>query len=950
VVHDIFDEFKRQLPDIDPAETQEWIDSLDAIVEQAGADRARFILFKLLKRARQLQVGLPSLVQTRYINTISPEQEPFFPGDETMELRVRRMIRWNALAMVLRANTRFEGIGGHLSTYASAASLYEVGFNHFFRGDDDGAGDLLYFQGHAAPGIYARAFLEGRLTEEQLEHFRREALWPGGLSSYPHPRLMPGFWQFPTVSMGLGAISAVYQARFLRYLKARGIADTGKRRVWAFLGDGEMDEPESLAGLSIAAREGLDNLIFVVNCNLQRLDGPVRGNGKIIQELESVFRGAGWHVIKVIWSREWDDLLARDKDGVLLAKMNETLDGDYQRLAVADGAYIREHFFGPDPRLREMVAHLPDDELTKLRRGGHDYRKLYAAYDAATRHEGAPVAILAKTVKGWTLGPGIEARNVTHQAKKLTIDELKIFRDRLELPIPDDKLKDAPYYHPGMDAPEIQYMLDRRRQLGGFLPKRSVRAKPLPAPRDEVFAEFMAGSERAASTTMAFSRMMRNLVRDPQIGARIVPIIPDEARTFGMDPLFKEVGIYSPLGQRYTPVDRELLLSYVEKTDGQLLEEGITEAGAMASFTAAGTSYAVTGEPMVPFYIFYSMFGFQRTGDLAWAFGDARGRGFLMGATAGRTTLTGEGLQHDDGQSHVLASTLPNVLAYDPAFAYELAIIVRDGIARMYGDRPQDVFYYLTIYNENWVQPAAPDGVADGVVRGLYRFKPAEGGHRRVQLLASGSILFQALKAQQMLAEKFNASADVWSATSFQQLRNEALDVERWNRLHPGAEPRMPYVRQCLDPSEGPIVAATDYMKQVPDMIAPWVDRPYVRLGTDGFGRSDTREALRTFFEVSPEQIAYAALYALCRIGQASPDELKWAMSELGIEPEKANPLYGEPDPDGTGHAPVRGLAEAAAGPLRAPQPAPVESQPEAATQATPEETPPKREASRARA
>ncbi|MGH2417562.1 MAG: pyruvate dehydrogenase (acetyl-transferring), homodimeric type, partial [Candidatus Limnocylindria bacterium] len=851
-IHEIFDQFKQQLPDIDPVETQEWIDSLDSIVQSQGPDRARFILYRLLKRARQLQVGLPTLTQTRYINTISPEQEPYFPGDEAMELKIRRLIRWNALAMVLRANTKFEGIGGHLSTYASAASLYEVGYNHFFRGSDDAPGDQIYFQGHAAPGIYARAFLEGRLTEDHLDHFRREALTTG-LSSYPHPRLMPEFWQFPTVSMGLAPMAAIYQARFNRYLGARGLADTSDARVWAFPGDGEMDEPESVGALSLAAREGLDNLTFVINCNLQRLDGPVRGNGKIIQELEALFRGAGWNVIKVVWAREWDELLARDKDGVLLAKMNDTLDGDYQRMAVSDGAYIREHFFGPDPRLRALVEHLSDDDLAKLRRGGHDYRKVYAAYAAAVAHKGAPTVILAKTVKGWTLGPGIEGRNVTHQAKKLTADELKIFRDRLELPIPDDKLKEAPYFHPGPDAPEIQYMLERRRQLGGSVPKRRVVSRPLPAPQETAFTEFFAGSDRPASTTMAFSRMVRNLVRDPQVGPRIVPIIPDEARTFGMDPLFKEVGIYNPLGQRYTPVDTELLLSYLEKEDGQILEEGITEAGAMADLTAAGTSYATHGEPMIPFYIFYSMFGFQRTGDFAWAFGDARGRGFMMGATAGRTTLTGEGLQHDDGHSHVLASTIPNILAYDPAFAYELAVIVRDGIRRMYGEPQEDVSYYVTLYNENWAMPAMPEGVEEGILRGLYLFKAAEAGTRRVQLLSSGSILHQAMQAQQLLAERYDVAADLWSAPSFQQLRNEALEVERWNRLHPDAEPRVPYVTQQLAGTDGPIIAATDYMKAVPHMVAPWVREPFTVLGTDGFGRSDTREALRTHFEVSPE-------------------------------------------------------------------------------------------------
>ena len=887
-MHEIFDQFKHQLPDIDPTETQEWLDSLDALVQQAGPERARFVIFKLLKRARQLQVGLPPLVQTRYINTISPEQEPYFPGDETMEHRVRRMIRWNALAMVLRANTRYDGLGGHLSTYASAASLYEVGFNHFFRGGPDG--DFIFFQGHAAPGIYARAFLEGRLGEDQLDHFRREALWPGGLSSYPHPRTMPGFWQFPTVSMGIGPISAVYLARFNRYLAARGIKDTSNQRVWAFLGDGEMDEPEALAGLSLAARDGLDNLTFVVNCNLQRLDGPVRGNGKIIQELEATFRGAGWNVIKVIWGREWDDLLARDVDGVLVNKMNETLDGDYQRLSIADGAYIREHFFGPDPRLKALAEHLSDEELTKLRRGGHDYRKLFAAYTAAVGHRGTPTVILAKTVKGWTLGPGIEGRNVTHQAKKLTQDELKIFRDRLELPIPDDQLKDAPYYHPGPDAPEIQYMLERRRTLGGFLPERSVRSAPLPEPQPQAFEELFTGSERPASTTMAFSRLVRNLVRDPAVGRRIVPIIPDEARTFGMDPLFKEVGIYSALGQRYTPVDKELLLSYLESIDGQILEEGITEAGATASFTAAGTSYALHGEPMIPFYTFYSMFGFQRTGDQIWAFGDARGRGFLMGATAGRTTLHGEGLQHDDGHSHLLASSLPNILAYDPAFAYELAVIVREGIRRMYV-AGEDVFYYLTIYNENWVQPARPDGVDEGILRGLYRYRAGTGDGRRVQLLASGSILHQALRAQEILAAH-RVAADVWSATSFQQLRVDALDVERWNRLHPDAEPRVSYLSRAIGPSVGPIVAATDYLKAVPDMVSRWIDRPYTVLGTDGFGRSDTREALRTHFEVSPEHIAYASLHALCLTGEADREELRRAIGELGIDPERVNPQF----------------------------------------------------------
>src|SRR5687768_7089479 len=725
---DQFGDFKRQLPDRDPNETSDWVRSLDSVVHDEGKARAQFILYRLLKRARQHNLGLPPLTATRYINTISPEQEPAFPGDEQMELRIRRMIRWNAVAMVLRANSRAPGIGGHLATYASAATLYEVGFNHFFRGKDaDGMGDQVFFQGHAAPGIYARAFLEGRLTEDQLDHFRRESAPGQGLSSYPHPRLMPDFWEFPTVSMGLGPISAIYQARYNRNLQNRGLLDTSGSRVWAFLGDGETDEPETLGSLSVAAREGLDNLTFVVNCNLQRLDGPVRGNGKIIQELESVFRGAGWNVIKVIWAREWDDILANDVDGVLVDKMSETLDGEYQKFSVETGAYIREHFFGSDPRLKELVEHLSDDDILHLRRGGHDYRKVYAAYDSATRQKGRPTAILAKTVKGWTLGTGVEGRNITHQAKKMSEQELKIFRDRLQLDIDDSKLKDAPYYHPGPKAPEIEYMLDRRAALGGPVPRRVLVTKTVELPGDPVYGEFMTGSgKQEVSTTMAFTKLLRNLLRDKVVGDRIVPIIPDEARTFGMDPLFKEVGIYSALGQLYEPVDSNLILSYREAKDGQVLEEGITEAGSSASFQAAGTSYATHGEPMIPFYIFYSMFGFQRTGDEFWAFGDARGRGFLLGATAGRTTLNGEGLQHEDGHSLLVASTFPSVRAYDPAFAYETAIIVRDGISRMYGEQPEDVFYYLTLYNENHVMPPAPDGdVAEGVIRGLYRFREA---------------------------------------------------------------------------------------------------------------------------------------------------------------------------------------------------------------------------------
>src|SRR4051794_24865534 len=890
-----FDEFKHQLPDIDPAETQEWLDSFDQLVGQEGESRARFLVYKLLKRAPQLHVGLPPLTQTRYINTISPEQEPFFPGDEAIEHRIRRIVRWNAVAMFLRANNRFSGIGGHLATYASAASLYEVGFNHFFKGKDgDGPGDQIFYQGHAAPGMYARAFLEGRLTEDQLDHFRRETVPGQGLSSYPHPRLMPDFWEFPTVSMGLGPISAIYQARYNRYLQNRGLLDTSGSRVWAFLGDGETDEPESLGALHVAAREGLDNLTFVVNCNLQRLDGPVRGNGKIIQELESVFRGSGWNVIKVIWAREWDELLARDVDGVLVEQMNNTLDGEFQKYSVAGGAYIREHFFGPDPRLRKLVEHLSDDDLAKLRRGGHDYRKVYAAYKQATEWTGAPTVILAHTVKGWTLGSGVEARNITHQAKKLSEAELKIFRDRIELPIPDDTLKDAPYYHPGPDSEEVQYLVERRRSLGGPMPRRIVRAAPLPAPARAVDAEFAAGSTTPVSTTMVFARILRNLIRDPELGPRIVPIIPDEARTFGMDPLFKEVGIYAALGQRYDPVDSDLVLSYREATNGQVLEEGITEAGSMASFQAAGTSYASHGLATIPFYIFYSMFGFQRTGDQMWAFGDARGRGFLMGATAGRTTLHGEGLQHDDGHTQILASTIPNIRAYDPAYAYELAAVIRDGIERMYV-KGEDVFYYVSLYNENYVQPAKPEGVDEGIVRGIYRLAAAPDvgkGAQATRLVGSGAILQQVVAAQALLAEKFGVAAEVYSAPSFQLLRRDALEADRWNRLHPEArKPRIPYVQEVLPADGRPIVAASDWLKAWPDMVARWLPDSSLSLGTDGFGRSDPREALRSLFEIDPPHIAAATLVQLARCGDLPAARAARGIRELGIDPEKLDPV-----------------------------------------------------------
>ena len=917
----VFDGFSHQLPDIDPTETAEWIDSFDAVVEAEGKARARYLLMRLLERAQLASVEFPTTVSTPYINTIPAEDEPWFPGDEHLERRIRAYIRWNAAVMVSRANHYSDGIGGHLATYASSASLYEVGFNHFFRGKDDGtAGDQVFFQGHASPGIYARAFLEGRLSEQQLDGFRRE-IGGHGLSSYPHPRLMPEFWEYPTVSMGLGPITAIYQAQFNRYLHLRRLADTSRSKVWCFVGDGEVDEPETLGQLSLAAREHLDNLIFVVNCNLQRLDGPVRGDGKIIQELESVFRGAGWNVIKVVWGSKWDDLLARDNEGVLLGKMNSTYDGEFQKYATESGAYIREHFFGPDPRLRKLVEHLSDSELQALPRGGHDYRKLYAAYKAATAHEGAPTVILAKTIKGWTLGPEIEARNATHQIKKMTKPQMVALRDRLYLhdELPDEALEaeEPPYYRPPEGSEAYEYLMARRRALAGPLPKRVVRAGSLPLPETASgFGELLVGSGRqAVSTTMAFARLLRSLVRDPGIGARIVPIIPDEARTFGLDALFKEVKIYAPSGQLYTPVDAGLLLSYVEAKDGQILEEGITEAGSMASLIAAGTSYATWSVPMIPFFIFYSMFGFQRVGDLAWAAGDIRARGFMLGATAGRTTLNGEGLQHEDGHSHLLASTYPNVSAYDPAFAYEVATIIEEGIRRMCGPSPEDRIFYLTLYNENYVMPALPEGeegerVREGTRRGLYRFAgppeedaaaspragraDADGDgdlpRRRATLLFSGPAWLAAMEARRMLAEDWDVAAETWSVTSYQTLRDDALSVERWNRLHPTEPPRSPYVTDALSSAEGPVVAVTDYMKAVPEQVARWIPAHFTPLGTDGFGRSDTRAALRRHFEVDAAHIVVAVLAALAATGEGKTEDVTDALARYCIDPEAPDP------------------------------------------------------------
>ena len=878
--------------DPDPVQTREWIESIQDVIDVNGRDRVRFLLKRVLEAARQNGVLPEGPLTTDYVNTIPPEAEPPYPGDIEMERRIRRIIRWNAVAMVHRANIHYPGIGGHLSSYASSASLYEVGFNHFFRGKDTGkSGDQVYYQGHAAPGIYARAFLEGRLPMDMMQCFRREVEY--GLPSYPHPRLMPAFWEFPTVSMGLGPISAIYQARFNRYLENRGLLDTSDSRVWCFMGDGESDEPESLGSLSIAAREALDNLTFIVNCNLQRLDGPVRGNGKIIQELEAVFRGAGWNVIKVIWSEDWDPIIAKDADGILRRRMNEVVDGQWQRYTTAPGGYTRQDFFGTDPRLLQMVADLEDDDIRRLRRGGHSFKKVHTAMKAAIEHRGRPTAILAHTVKGWTLGEGFEGSNVTHQKKKMELEELRAFRDLLELPVADDKLEDAPFYHPGVNSPEVQYMLDRRQALGGCVPRRGAHTQvKLELPEPSLYDEFYAGMKKGeASTTMVFARLLSKFLRDKKIGKHIVPIIPDEARTFGMDALFSQVGIYAAHGQLYEPVDKGRLLYYRESKDGQVLEEGITEAGSMASFLAAGTSYSTHGYPMVPFYIFYSMFGFQRTGDQIWQFGDAMGRGFLLGATAGRTTLNGEGLQHQDGHSHVLASTVPNVQAYDVAFAYELAAVVEDGMQRMFNDE-ENVFYYITLQNEAYPMPSMEDGAKGGILAGLYRYQTAPGpGKHRAQLFGSGSILREALAAQQILAEQFDVAADVWSVTSYQQLRKDALDCERFNRLNPEAEQRTPYLTRALEGAEGPVVAATDYMKLVPDQIARWVPGRFVPLGTDGFGMSDTRGALRSHFEVDAAHIALATIDALRRDGVLEPRDVARALGVLGVHPDKKQPM-----------------------------------------------------------
>ncbi len=888
-----------QIPDIDPDETKDWLESLDGLLDEKGRNRARFIMLQMLARARERQVGLPALRSSDYINTIPPESEPWFPGDEHTERRIRAFIRWNAAIMVSKANRKGLEVGGHIATYQSAASLYEVGFNHFFRGKDHpSGGDHVFIQGHASPGIYARAYLEGRLTTDQLDAFRQEVSHGRGkgLSSYPHPRLMPTFWEFPTVSMGIGPINSIYQARFNRYLHNRGIKDTSDQRVWAFLGDGEMGEPESLGAIGLPAREELDNLTWVINCNLQQLDGPVRGNGKIVQELESMFLGAGWHVIKVLWGRDWDPLLAADKSGALINKMNTTPDGQFQTYLVEDGAYIRNNFFS-DPRLQRMVANMSDEEIKVLSRGGHDYRKVYAAFKAATEHVGQPTVILAQTVKGWTID-ALEGKNATHQMKKLTVKDLKAFRDRLYLEIPDSQLEDAydpPYYHPGNDSEEIRYLQERRRELGGYLPERRVKPTIIKLPGDEVYAPLMesAGEKTKVATTQAFVRLLRDLMRDKEIGHRIVPIAPDEFRTFGMDSMFPTAKIYNPHGQTYESVDRKLLLSYKESEQGQLLHEGISEIGAMGSTIAAGSSYAMHGEPMIPVYIFYSMFGFQRTGDFIWAMADQLARGFLLGATAGRTTLTGEGLQHADGHSPLLASTNPAVVHYDPAFAYEIGHIIKDGLRRMYGhddpDHPdgEDLIYYLTVYNEPVSQPGAPEGLdIEGLLRGMYHyaFSPLEGDHPGAQILVSGVTMTAGLKAQQMLADEWGVAADVWSVTSWNELRREAVEVEHWNLTHPDQERRWPHVTRVLHERPGPVIAASDYMRAVQDQIAPWVQQTWCSLGTDGFGFADTRAAARRYFMVDAESIVVATLQGLARDGAFEPSTVREAFDRYRLD------------------------------------------------------------------
>ena len=887
--------------DVDAQETREWLDALNAVMEREGPERAHFLLETLIEQARRSGAYIPFNPNTAYLNTIPPNEEERSPGDADMEWRIRSLVRWNALAMVVKANKVNAGIGGHIASFASAATLYDVGFNHFFHAPSEGhGGDLLYIQGHCTPGVYARAYLEHRIHKEEMHRFRQEALAPG-LSSYPHPRLMPDFWQFPTVSMGLGPIMGIYQARFMKYLQHRELAKTDNRKVWVFCGDGEMDEPESLGAIGLAGREKLDNLIFVVNCNLQRLDGPVRGNGKIIQELEGDFRGAGWNVIKVIWGSYWDPLLAADTKGLLRQRMEEAVDGEYQNYKAKGGAYTREHFFGKYPELKAMVSRMTDQDIWRLNRGGHDPHKVYAAYAAAMKHTGQPTVILAKTVKGYGMGEAGEGQNITHQQKKLGEEALKIFRDRFNIPISDAEIGDAPFYRPPPDSPEATYLQERRRALGGYLPARRREAETLTIPPLSVFDPLLKGTdEREMSTTTAFVRMLAILTRDKTIGPRIVPIVPDEARTFGMEGLFRQIGIYSPVGQLYKPQDADQLAYYREDIKGQILEEGITEAGAYCSWLAAATAYSNHAVSMIPFFIFYSMFGFQRIGDLIWAGGDSRARGFLLGGTAGRTTLAGEGLQHQDGHSHILALTHPNCIAYDPCYAYELAVILHEGMRRMYVEH-EDVFYYITVMNENYAHPPLPEEVTAGIIKGMYRLRTSEREGPRVQLLGSGTILREVQRAAVLLEERFGVAAEVWSVTSFTELAREGMAMERWNLLHPAEPPRRCHVQDCLEPTSGPVIAATDYMRAYAEQIRPYVPRRYRVLGTDGYGRSDTRAALREFFEVTAEHIAFAALKSLAEDGELMTeagteeaekpmDRLAQALTELGIDPEKPAP------------------------------------------------------------
>ena len=882
------------LQGLNDEEIQEWLESLDSVLQSSGPEVAMEILERLRAHATVAGLNLPFSANTPYANTIPVHLQPPFPGDQALERRIKSLIRWNALAMVVRANKHENGIGGHISTYASAATLYEVGFNHFFRArTEDFEGDTIYFQGHASPGIYARGFLEGRFSAQQLENFRREMKPGGGLSSYPHPWLMPNYWEFSTVSMGLGPLMSIYQARFNRYLENRGLKPVSDAKVWAFLGDGETDEPESLGAITLASREKLDNLIFVINCNLQRLDGPVRGNGQIIQELESAFRGAGWNVIKVLWGSEWDPILARDAEGLLVERMGATVDGEYQKLTVSSGAYAREHFFGSDPRLLELVAPLSDEQLRRLRLGGHDPLKVYAAYKAAVDHRGSPTVILARTIKGYGLGEAGEGKNITHQQKKLNEDELRLFRSRFAIPLNDEECIDVAFYRPPEDSEEMQYIRARNAALGGHVPARKPRSKPLVADHEELFKEFHLGSaEREVSTTMAFVGMLRKMLKDPEIGQLIVPIVPDEARTFGMESLFRTAGIYSSVGQKYEPVDANMLLYYNEVKNGQILEEGITEAGSMASFIAAGTAYATHGVNTIPFFIYYSMFGFQRIADFIWAAADMRTRGFLFGGTAGRTTLAGEGLQHQDGNSHVLALSVPNLRAYDPAFAYEIAIIIEDGIRRMYKDG-ESIFYYVTVMNENYAHPPMPEGVREGILKGMYRFRPATNtnSNLRAQLFGSGAILNEALRAQEILEKKYGVAADVWSITSYKALYSDGIETERLNRLHPGEKPRVPYVSECLADAPGVLVAASDYLKTLPNMISKWMPRPLATLGTDGFGRSEGRRDLRDFFEVDSRFIVLATLHELFREGKLESAVIDKAIADLRINAAKPNPV-----------------------------------------------------------